>query len=165
MMIRSLRPLRRTAAIRFSGGDAELCYALRLTGWRLWYEPGLRMSHFLPADRLRWDYVRRISRGFGAATAGIDSYELAVKGARRTLFQRLRRSWGWQTFATFRRLLGKPIKCWRASRKPMEGDGDVLQIENLWGRLVELLHHRRSYVSSLKTIRALQRDQATGDGH
>jgi glycosyltransferase involved in cell wall biosynthesis len=135
-----------------AGGDAELCYALRLTGYRLWYEPRLRMRHFLPAPRLKWNYLRHIKRGFGAATAAFDSYEQAIRGKPRTLVERLRRTWSWQTFATMWHLLRKPVKLLKASVAPMEGDGDVLQIETLWGRLLELLRHRRSYVSNLRRV-------------
>jgi glycosyltransferase involved in cell wall biosynthesis len=35
-----------------SGGDTELCLALRLAGWRLYYDPALRLRHHLPAGRL-----------------------------------------------------------------------------------------------------------------
>lgn len=133
-----------------AGGDAELCYALRLAGWRLWYEPRLKMQHFLPESRLRWSYLRRVSRGFGAATAGIDAYETAVRNEPTGAIQTARRSWSWQTLATIRYLLKKPLKLLRAPLSPMEGDADVLQIEKLWGRLLELLKNRRNYVSSLK---------------
>ena len=37
-----------------SGGDSEICFALRLSGWRLWFEPRLRLRHFLPGHRLEW---------------------------------------------------------------------------------------------------------------
>lgn len=136
-----------------AGGDAELCYALRLVGWRLWYEPRLRMQHFLPAARLRWDYLRRVSRGFGAATAGIDSYEAALKDEPIDLIARRRQTWSWQTLATVKYLLRKPFKLVRASFAAMEGDPDALLIENLWGRLVELLRNRANYVSSARQLR------------
>jgi glycosyltransferase involved in cell wall biosynthesis len=135
-----------------SGGDAELCYALRLAGWRLWYEPRLRMQHFLPDSRLQWGYLRRVSRGFGVATAGIDAYEMAHK-QRIGPIHDAHRTWAWQTLATIKYLLRKPFKLLRASLSLMEGDGDVLQIENLWGRLTELLRHRRTYVANLRKIR------------
>ncbi|HVS80691.1 MAG TPA: glycosyltransferase [Pyrinomonadaceae bacterium] len=137
-----------------AGGDAELCYALRLAGWRLWYEPRLRMQHFLPESRLQWDYLRRVSRGFGAATAGIDAYEMAIKNGPTGSIQSARRTWSWQTLATISYLLRKPFKLLRASLSSMEGDADVLQIENLWGRLLELLNNRRNYVSNLRHVTA-----------
>jgi len=128
-----------------AGGDAELCYGLRLAGWRLWYEPKLEMKHFLPATRLQWSYLRRVSRGFGAATASLDSYEHAALGNGAGKLGPFRRSWSWQTFATVRYLLRKPLKLIRAPFSKLEGDADVIQIENLWGRLIEMLKRGRQY--------------------
>ena len=137
-----------------SGGDAELCYALRLAGWRLWYEPRLTMRHFLPDARLKWSYLRRLSRAFGAATAGIDAYDIALRGRPRGTLNKLRQTWSWQAFATVRYLLRRPLKLLRAAIGTMEGDQYALDFENLWGRLLELLRHRRSYNSNLEKIRA-----------
>ena len=142
-----------------SGGDAELCYALKLTGWRLWYEPRLRLRHFLTAPRLQWNHLRRISRGFGAATAGIDSYEMAFKEEPGKVVERLRRTWGWQTLATVWHLARQPVRVLRAALASAEGDASVLQIENLWGRLLELLRHRRSYGSNLRRIQTKRFDR------
>jgi glycosyltransferase involved in cell wall biosynthesis len=144
----------RKGAALTAGEDAEMCYALRLNGWRLWYEPRLRMSHFITRERLKWNYLRRVSRGFGAATAGIDAYELAIKAEPGGRAGGLRRSWGWQTLATIKALLKTPIALLRAPLSPGEGDADVLQIETLWGRLGELLKHRRNYLSNLKYLNA-----------
>jgi glycosyltransferase involved in cell wall biosynthesis len=143
----------RKGAALSAGEDAEMCYALRLNGWRLWYEPRLRMSHFITRERLNWNYLRRLSRGFGAATAGIDAYELAIKAAPGGMVRSLRRSWNWQILATIKALLRKPIALLRAPLWSMEGDADVLQIENLWGRLIELLKNRRNYVSNLRHMK------------
>jgi glycosyltransferase involved in cell wall biosynthesis len=137
-----------------SGGDAELCYALRLTGWRLWYEPRLKMHHFMTTERLNWGYLRRVSRGFGVATTGLDSYDMALKGKPHGTLDKLRQTWSWQTFATIRYLLRRPVKLLRAAISTMEGDADALRVENLWGRLVELLRHRRRYNTNLKRIAA-----------
>jgi glycosyltransferase involved in cell wall biosynthesis len=136
-----------------AGGDAELCYALRLAGWRLWYEPRLQLDHFMTPERLNWGYLRRVSRGFGAATAGFDSYEMAIKGKPSSATERWRRTWSWQILATIKALLRNPLKLFRAPLSGMEGDADVLQIENLWGRLSHLLKNRRSYVSRLRWLK------------
>lgn len=136
-----------------AGGDAELCYALRLTGWRLWYEPRLKMHHFMTPERLNWPYLRRVSRGFGAATTGLDSYEMAIKGEPSSFVGRLRRTWTWQTLATIKSLLSKPVKLLRAPFSKMEGDADALRIENLWGRLLDLVRNRGHYVFRLRRAR------------
>lgn len=141
----------RTGKALSSGGDAELCYALRLAGWRLWYDPRLKLQHYIPASRLRWSYIRKVSRGFGAATAGIDAYEVALQ-ARSDSRGSVRQTWLWQTLATIWYLLKKPLKLISAPIASMEGDADVLRIENLWGRLLELLKHRRRYHSNLQEV-------------
>src|ERR687886_61147 len=58
----------RTGAQLTTGGDVELCYALRLAGWCLWYEPSLHLQHFMPAGRMRWQYLRALFRSNGAAS-------------------------------------------------------------------------------------------------
>ena len=43
-----------------SGEDSELCFALRLAKWTLWYCPDLRLKHYIPKKRLNWQYLRRL---------------------------------------------------------------------------------------------------------
>jgi glycosyltransferase involved in cell wall biosynthesis len=50
-----------------SGGDTELCYALRLAGYKIWYDERLVFSHFIPKERVNWDYIVRLNKGFGKA--------------------------------------------------------------------------------------------------
>jgi hypothetical protein len=114
------------------------------------------MQHFLPESRLQWDYLRRVSRGFGAATAGIDAYDMAIKELPTGTTENMRRTWGWQTLATIKYLLQNPFKLLRAPLSSMEGDADVLRIESLWGRLLELLKNRRNYISNLRDVSALK---------
>lgn len=40
-----------------AGGDNELCYGLRLLGWRLYYSPKLELIHFIPKGRITWKYL------------------------------------------------------------------------------------------------------------
>jgi glycosyltransferase involved in cell wall biosynthesis len=49
---------------RFSGGaeDLELCYAMKLAGYEIWYEDTLRFFHFMPKERLNWKYFLRLAR-------------------------------------------------------------------------------------------------------
>ncbi|MCC5833750.1 MAG: glycosyltransferase family 2 protein [Opitutales bacterium] len=58
-----------------SGGDFELCYALMLSGWRLWYDPGLHIQHWMPQERIQWTHLKRLRRGFGAQSVVFDAYK------------------------------------------------------------------------------------------
>jgi glycosyltransferase involved in cell wall biosynthesis len=40
------------------GEDGELCFAIQMVGYRLWYEPRLRYKHYIPKARLSEKFVR-----------------------------------------------------------------------------------------------------------
>ncbi|SIR44475.1 glycosyltransferase [Pontibacter lucknowensis] len=54
----------RMAGTLTAGGDYELCYAIAMAGYTIWYEDKLKFKHFMPAARLNWAYfIRFISEG------------------------------------------------------------------------------------------------------
>jgi len=132
--------------------DLEVSYALRFAGWQLWYEPRMRLQHFLPARRLRWPYLRRLHRAGGASGVGLDPYSFLPSGQSEGLKEKLRRSWQWQTLSTVKALLPYGYKVALASSRSMEGDPAVLQIEGLLGRLFELLRRRRVYHEGIREL-------------
>ncbi|MGI8513230.1 MAG: glycosyltransferase, partial [Solirubrobacteraceae bacterium] len=77
----ALLPDRRGATSFNSGGDTEICLALRMAGWRLRYEPRLRLEHLIVAHRLDWGYLRGLSRGVGASSVGFDPYRRALRAS------------------------------------------------------------------------------------
>lgn len=75
-----LNPSRGTGSIRFKNGftggeDPELCYAIQYSGYRLWYEPALKYTHFIPANRLTVDFIVDAAAGVGAAAPLTRLYE------------------------------------------------------------------------------------------
>lgn len=57
-----------------SGEDNEMCFAFALAGYRIWYDERLRFRHFIPAQRLTWDYVRRLYEGNAASEVDLRPY-------------------------------------------------------------------------------------------
>ena len=109
-----------------SGGDTELCRALRLAGWQLYYEPRLQLKHFMPAGRLNWDYLCRLRRAFGASSVALDAYDLVVR-ANDSLAKRLiRECWSFQVVCTLRQLLTCGASAWSARQRKLEGDAVAL---------------------------------------
>jgi hypothetical protein len=137
-----------------SGEDTELCCALILSGWKLWYEPRLRLQHCIPASRLQWSYLRRLRRGFGAASVGLDAYDYAREGLPPGVRRRIEPTWQWQAMRTLRLLLRFRHKWALARQFPMEGDPDILRIEHLQGRLSELLRRRSDYDQGIREVYA-----------
>jgi glycosyltransferase involved in cell wall biosynthesis len=136
-----------------SGGDVELCFALRLAGWRIWYDPRLRFRHFLQAHRLTWDYFRRLNRGNGTADVAFDPYRFVVALDQNTLKSKLRSHWYYHVAGGIRRLLRHSRTVLSLPFDSLEGAESVLYIERELGRFSALLRLRYRYDQNISDIR------------
>jgi glycosyltransferase involved in cell wall biosynthesis len=132
-----------------SGGDVEISLALRLTGWRLWFEPRLNLRHFLLRHRLNWAYTRRLLRGIGASSPGLDPYRRALG---EPLTAELDGSWTIEVRRNLASLGRQRRRLWRMSRSPCEGDASELALEVALGRVAELLRQRWRYDRSFAAV-------------
>lgn len=154
LLDKGFRPLLtdRQGATLTSCGDYEFCLALRSAGWHLWYEPRLRLSHFLPSSRLQWSYLRRLQRGFGASSVGLDPYSFALKDNYLGFKERLERTWQYRTIIVLIKLLRYPHKLILFFYYPLEGDAEIISVEILFGRLSELWRRRKVYELNSKEV-------------
>jgi glycosyltransferase involved in cell wall biosynthesis len=142
-----------------SGGDSELCFALRLSGWRLWYDSNLRLTHYISSHKLNWDYLRALHRGFGASSIWFDPYLAFIQGSAMDSKQ------------TWKREIAKAstmlLRYWRSWLKSMffdgEDDANVLEIERILGRINELLKNRYSYDIGFNIIKKFYNDLKTNN--
>ncbi len=130
-----------------AGEDKELCYALRLAGWQLWYEPRLRLRHFLPKHRLKWAHLRRLHRGYGAQEVRLFPYHLALKSDSKRLHRVTRRAWNRKIFVALRSLKRHRVTVLKLFlfRLKLEGEPTVLDVEQRIGFLIAMLRTRRWY--------------------
>ena len=136
-----------------SGGDYELCYALRLDGWNLYYDSDLRLRHFMPAVRMRWDYLLRLSRGHGVTRMGFDPYYFALRGWSPMLLRWGRPLWGWQTLIALGKVVGLHTIDWLRSIWTLdEGRVSRLSAEFQLGRLQFLLRARGDYDRTIDQV-------------
>jgi glycosyltransferase involved in cell wall biosynthesis len=138
------------------GEDTELCLALRVAGWKIWYDQHLQFRHFLVAHRMNWNYMRRLQRGGGISTIGHDPYYFALKPKRKGLLKlvrELRETWQWQILMALKILFRRPDKLVSALFFPSEGSRDALDIEANLGRVQGLLQKRKTYRSNKLKIR------------
>lgn len=68
----------RKGAALSSGGDLELCMALRIAGWKLHFAEKLYFQHYMPAGRLTEDYLLRMSEGHGRSRSILGEYRSAL---------------------------------------------------------------------------------------
>lgn len=137
-----------------SGGDMELCYALRLAGWTLWYDPRLEMRHYIPASRLTWSYVRKMHRGFGVAAIGLKTYYPASNRSDGGYQSSLRGRWWCQAGLCLVRIMGQIGRLAVVPRR-LQGHPAVLELESLAGSLAELVRHRSSYDRMFRNTQSL----------
>lgn len=61
-----------------SGDETEIMMLMQLFGWRFYYEPAIKMTHYISYHRLTWEYYKRFREGFGRTSVYIDMYRRLV---------------------------------------------------------------------------------------
>ncbi|MDJ0688931.1 MAG: glycosyltransferase [Xenococcaceae cyanobacterium MO_188.B32] len=145
----------RTGKKLSAGEDTELCYALRLAGWRLWYDPKLHLKHFITAHRLQWGYLRHLCRGFGAASISLEPYYFALDCNRHNLKRKLCQNWQVRLIGDLKNILPHWYKVLKSWHYNLEGDNEILGIEGLLGRVDEVLRQRSLYNLGFKKIKEI----------
>jgi glycosyltransferase involved in cell wall biosynthesis len=64
------------------GEDAELSFLFKAAGFRIWYFSDLQLQHYIPTQRMSWEYCIRLYKGFGESTFILDLYNLALKDSK-----------------------------------------------------------------------------------
>jgi glycosyltransferase involved in cell wall biosynthesis len=135
------------------GEDVELTRALRLSGWKLRIEKRLRLQHFMPGHRLQWTYLRSLQRNYGVSDVLLDAYSKHSfslgPGFRRWLSDR----WWYQFGKSARRIASQPGAVTAALLSAGEGRDDILEIEQLFGRILGLLQNSKRYGALRREIR------------
>jgi len=147
-----------------SGGDAELCLALRLAGWTLWCDPRLSLHHFIPAERLRWEHVKAVNQGFGVASPAHKAYYAVAENRDRGWRLWLRSRWYCQVAACLVKVVhvsGRML----VSRPWGPGNAAVLEWHSVTGTLRELMRLRSDYDENFRRVRQLFRKQLAGQPH
>lgn len=138
-----------------SGGDSELCYALVLSGWQVWYDNRLKLKHCMPAGRLSWNYLIRLFQGFGITSVGLDYYEKAIKLSRldRDEEKVLEKDWWHEVKRSLSELRKIGLRKLIALRNPQDNNTSVPMTEYHIYRLKELLKVRKEYNKNLESVR------------
>ena len=82
-----------------SGEDSEICFRIRFAGYKIMYSPDLTFKHFIPANRLTWDYLKKLHAGLAKSYVVLNLYEKALNtsGSELPLFYWLKKGmyyWG-----------------------------------------------------------------------
>ncbi|MEO8209607.1 MAG: glycosyltransferase, partial [bacterium] len=138
-----------------SGGDSELCFALVLCGWQVWYDTRLKLKHCMPAGRLSWNYLIRLFESFGITSVGLDYYEKAIKLGRMDVDEKKVNSLNWwhEIKKSCNELRKIGIKRILSLRFPHDNITSVPMMEYHIARLKELIRVRKNYDKNLQDIK------------
>jgi glycosyltransferase involved in cell wall biosynthesis len=133
----------RTGKELSSGGDTEICYLLRLCGYRWKYDTRLSLKHAIPSDRLNIEYLKRLYRGFGQSSVIVDFYY--KRGESKSLDKELK--W-WKVYVMQHlQYLKNPIGS--------KGEQAFLDLYFRKGYLEKLREERRKFKSRQEEVRKI----------
>jgi glycosyltransferase involved in cell wall biosynthesis len=135
----------------YSGDDTELCYALRLFNYQIYYDKDLTIKHYIPKERLQLDYLLNLFRGFGASDVVLKAYNLVylkkIKNES-NLKIRLQENWLFQAIVTIKRIVFNQFSLpFLKSKSPEK--------ERLDSFLVELLHKKNRLKAIINQLEKL----------
>jgi glycosyltransferase involved in cell wall biosynthesis len=139
-----------------SGGDTELCFGLRLLGYRIWYDQDLTFQHFIPRERLTWRYFLRLVAGSQESTPIVMAYKYALGDVDPSSRPPTRHRWRREAVRQARRLLRRRRLLLAAARNPygMEGDEEIVELHRRIGRLKGWLRVRGGYAEAAERLSA-----------
>lgn len=128
--------------------DYELCLALKLRGWSIWYEPRLRLKHFLPKPRLDWHYLRKLLRGVGESDPGLLPYYYVQQNN----YELSHMKWLKIVLRTTYALIPNLHILLFSKIRSFEGRQDILLVERSLGLIKSLLHQRGGFDRQVRRL-------------
>ena len=149
------------------GGDNELCFALLMAGWQLWYEESLTLHHNMTAPRLNWQYLRRLHCGFGSSYINLAPYRQAMTRFSNSLPVKYHKRWYIQALWLVKQFLltdgidSLLVMFRRASKE----NYTILRYEILKGCLRELWKQKDNYERNFTIIAMAEWQQYNLQSH
>ena len=134
-----------------SGEDFELCMALTLAGYKLWYCPELTFKHFMPASRLNWQYLISLYKAFGRSdvvTAFYHDLLKPYKGVKYFINKNFILSFSYSVWYLVKILPGYVLAMSRQS----EGNLMELLFKRTLSNLIEKIRQARKFGSMKRSI-------------
>ena len=145
-----------------SGDDNEWCYMVRFMGHQIAFSRELKFQHFMPATRMKWDYLKKLYIGFGRTNLYAHAYQFLFLNDNLPRTD-LRLPFWFDTYIHRWKNLISHYKFIRKKRN-LIGDEDILRYYGMLGELKELRSLRNKYIEiykiALNNRKRLQKDHA-----
>jgi len=67
-----------------SGGDTEYCYALRLLGYKIWYDDRMYFKHYMTEGRMNLKYLSRLRKAMSYSNFVVSAYLDKLRNVEKT---------------------------------------------------------------------------------
>jgi len=135
-----------------SGGDGELCAALRLMGFILYYDEDLKFQHYMTRERLTWPYYLKLLKSFGQARVYLGFYDYVIlkqkgqeTGAPKEYWRKTRANHTKIVFGSIRKLVRHLVR-------PIEGRTASADLQLRIGALLEMMKVGGAYKQYIDQI-------------
>ena len=62
----------------YSGEESEILLLFKLMGLAIYYDPELKIKHYMKSERLEWKYYLRLKKSLGASSVYLDTYKNVI---------------------------------------------------------------------------------------
>lgn len=135
----------RTGKSLTAGEDSEICFALILCGWKLWYDESLKLQHYIPTFRLSIPYLMKIYEGFGKAEVILSLYIGFISGNSTN-----KSNWTLQCLASIKKMCHSGLKSIFSSEKNRIRNKVIWKHDKAY--TFELLFSRKKYIQAKQQI-------------
>ncbi|MCB2209560.1 glycosyltransferase family 2 protein [bacterium] len=127
-----------------SGEESEVLMLFKLMGLSLYYDPTLKIKHFMTSNRLHWRYYIRLKKSLGASSVFLGIY--------RDVINRIRQGqepnptpWRKEVFASVKQILRDPLALVSSLLHIKPGNHRVVTVTFQMGRFNQLMNIGHKY--------------------
>jgi glycosyltransferase involved in cell wall biosynthesis len=134
-----------------SGDDNEWCILAKQMGCEIWYNRNLKFKHYMPENRMNWQYLKKLHEGFGRSKVYIEAYNYMVINGKEPLDNLRFPFW-------FNKLVYKIGEISKIYPKVIGrfnelGNDDVLKYYALKGEISEVWSLKKRYIGIYKIVK------------
>ncbi|MCL2074274.1 MAG: glycosyltransferase [Marinilabiliaceae bacterium] len=80
----------RTGNILTSGDDCEICKRILLLGYKLFYDESLLLKHYLPPNRLTWNYKKNLLNSMELSNPILEKYDKIIHESKKSFLRKIK---------------------------------------------------------------------------
>lgn len=127
-----------------SGEDSEILLLFKLMGLSLYYDPKLKIRHYMTTGRLKWKYYLRLKKSLGASSVYLDIYKVVIDHIRRGEKPKPN-PWVKELMTSFKKMMQDPLALIAGLLNIKQGNFRIVSAYFHLGRFTQILKIGRDF--------------------